>query len=120
MDDLAPASFAIISAAAVLAPIGAEMLRRFRVPAIVLEIALGILIGPAVLGWAKVAPFIGGLSDFGLAFLMFLAGFEIDFNRVRGAPMSRALLSWGVSLGIGLAIGVILTFDGYDISDLII
>jgi Kef-type K+ transport system membrane component KefB len=120
MDDLAPASLAVIAAAAVLAPIIAELLRRFRVSVIVLEIALGVVIGPAVLDWAHVEPFIRGLADFGLAFLMFLAGYEIDFDRVRGAPTSRAVISWAVSLGLGLTIGLILTFDGYEISDLII
>ena len=36
------------------------------------------------------SPFISGVADFGLAFLMFMAGYEIDFQRVRGAPLDRA------------------------------
>jgi Kef-type K+ transport system membrane component KefB len=120
MDDLSPASFAVVAAAAVLAPILAELLRRFRVPSVVLEIALGIVIGPEVLGWANIAPFISALSDFGLAFLMFLAGYEINFVRVRGTPINRAVVCWLTSLVFGLAIAAVLTFDGYQISDLLV
>ena len=48
-----PASFAVIVAASVTAVLLAEALKRFRVPIVVLEVILGILIGPAVLHWAQ-------------------------------------------------------------------
>ena len=82
-----PASFAVITAASVAAVLLAEALKRFRVPIVVLEVLLGILIGPAVLHWAGTSPFIDGVADFGLAFLMFMAGYEIDFRRVRGLSL---------------------------------
>ena len=94
-----PASFAVITAASVGAVLLAEALKRFRVPIVVLEVLLGILIGPAVLNWAGTSPFINGVADFGLAFLMFMAGYEIDFRRVRGAPLTLATVSWFISFG---------------------
>ena len=117
---MSPVSLAFIAGAAVLAPIVAELLRRLRVPVVVLEIALGILIGPAVLGWAHLTPFVRGLADVGLAFLMFLAGYEIDFARLKGAPLNRALVSWSISFALALGFGAMLTYDGYEISDLLI
>jgi len=120
MDLASPGSFAVIAGAAVLAPILAELLRRFRVPSVVLEVLLGIVIGPAVLGWADVTTVIQALSQFGLAFLMFIAGYELNLQRVRGRPLDRAFVSWSCSLLLGLGVGALLTLDGYDVSDLMI
>src|SRR5262245_16204540 len=115
-----PASFAVITAASVVAVLLSEALKRFRVPIVVLEVVLGIVIGPAVLGWAHTSPFISGVADFGLAFLMFMAGYEIDYRRVHGAPLTRATISWFVSFGLALGVGLVLTLDGYEISDLLV
>ena len=49
-----------------------------------LEILLGIAVGPQALGWAQVDEPVAVLSTFGLAFLLLLAGLEIDFERFRG------------------------------------
>jgi Kef-type K+ transport system membrane component KefB len=43
----------IVVAAGLLAPLALGFFPRVRVPAIVLEIVLGILIGPSGLGWVK-------------------------------------------------------------------
>lgn len=52
MDDLQPQTLVIIPLLAVLAPLFARGLGRWvRVPVVVFELLLGILIGPAVLGW---------------------------------------------------------------------
>ncbi len=50
----------------------------------VLEIVAGIVIGPSVLGWVEVDETIAVIALIGLAFLLFLAGLEIDFGRLRG------------------------------------
>ena len=97
------ATLAVIAIAAVVAPVLAELLRRFRIPGVVIEIGLGILIGPAVLGLAELDTVEIGLSELGLAFLMFLAGFEIDFAKIRGTPLTRAAAGWGVSAALALA-----------------
>lgn len=102
-------SVLVIVFVAALAPLAADAIRRWLVvPATVLEILFGILIGPAVLGLARVDTVVDALAGLGLALLFFLAGYEIDFTRTRGGPMVRALGSWGGSLVLGLAIGALL------------
>lgn len=74
-----PVSLIAIAAAAFLLPLIAG---RIRVPAIVLEIVFGILVGP-VFGIIEAGePLLDFLAEFGLFLLMFLAGFEIDFTRL--------------------------------------
>ena len=58
--------------------------RRSSCPAVVLELVLGIVIGPAVLGWVEVDDPVEVLSLIGLAILLFLAGLEIEFDMLRG------------------------------------
>ncbi|SDT10461.1 cation:proton antiporter [Jiangella sp. DSM 45060] len=92
--------------AALLAPFTADRLARFAaVPPVVIEIGLGILIGPAVLGWVRDTDVVSALSDLGLAFLMFLAGYEIDFRRIRGGPLRAAAWGWAASLVLGIGLG---------------
>lgn len=115
-----PESFVLILAAAVAAPVCAELLRRFRVPAVLFEILLGILIGPAVLGWVEVGQFIDAFANFGLAFLMFFAGYEIDFERMRGAPLRLAGFGWVLSVVLGLSLALPLFLSGFVRSDLLV
>ncbi|MFF9277369.1 cation:proton antiporter [Streptomyces griseosporeus] len=101
-----PGTLVLIMTAAVLAPLLAEgAARRIRVPLVIFEIALGIVIGPDVLGWARSDQVVDVLSDLGLAMLIFLAGYEIEFAAVRGPTLRRAAGAWLISLvlGIGLA-----------------
>lgn len=102
-------SVVVIVLAAALAPLLADRLERWLpVSSTVLEIVLGILIGPAVLGLAHSDTLIQAFANLGLAMLFFLAGYEVDFNRVRGQPLRRALTSWVGSLLLGLAAGGLL------------
>ena len=64
----------IISGVAVLAPIIADIPRRARIATVVVEILLGIVIGPEVLDIAEPDEFVDFLSNLGLAALFFLAG----------------------------------------------
>src|ERR1700693_317198 len=74
----------LIGLAAVLAPLTAEALRRFvPVPEVVILILFGIMLGPSVLGLAHTSTIVTALSDFGLTFLMFLAGTELDLATMR-------------------------------------
>ena len=83
----------IVAVVAFLAPLLLGLSPARRLPAVVLEIVAGIVIGPAVLGWVKVDLPISILSVFGLAFLLFLAGLEVELERLRG----RLLLFVGSS-----------------------
>ena len=88
-------SIALIFCAAALAPILSRVTKRIIVPVVVVEILLGILIGPQVLDIAKPDPYIQFLSAFGLVVLFFLAGIEVVHSNV-----SRQLLTRG-SIGSG-------------------
>ncbi|MFD8205610.1 cation:proton antiporter [Streptomyces sp. NPDC059695] len=99
----------LIMAIAVLAPLLAYAVgRRLPVPLVIFEILLGILIGPDVLDWARPDALIDGLSQLGLAMLIFLAGYEIEFGKVRGDTLRRSVWAWLIALGLGLATGVLL------------
>lgn len=84
-------------------------------PTVVVEILLGILIGPSVLGLAEVNDFITFLADFGLALLFFFAGLEVVEHKVPRATLRRGSLGWGMSLAIGLALGLTLDRAGVEI-----
>jgi len=98
-------SVAVVAAVALLAPL-AVGLTGLRLPAIVLEILLGIVVGPQVLGWASFDTPVEVMSVFGLAFLLLLAGLEIDFDRLRGRLLRTTSLAYLVSFALALAVGL--------------
>jgi Kef-type K+ transport system membrane component KefB len=99
-------SLLLIFLIAGLAPLLCEWIPWVRLPLVVMEIGLGILVGPQVLGWAVPGPIIDVLATFGLAALFFLAGFEIDFPAIHGRPMALAALGWVASFVVCLGIGL--------------
>jgi Kef-type K+ transport system membrane component KefB len=98
-------SVLVVAAIAFLAPLLLGLLPRAPLPAVVLELVGGILVGPSVLGWAEVNAPVRTLSLLGLAFLLLLAGLEIDFDRLRGRLLGVAALGFALSFGIALAVG---------------
>ena len=89
----------VVLAAAVAAPVIGELTRRFGLSIIMLELALGVLIGPSLLGIAHSSGAVGAVAGIGMAFLFFLAGMEIDLAGLRGKPIVLATLSWGLVFG---------------------
>src|ERR1035441_4667697 len=89
--------------------------RGLLLPVVVLELLLGILLGPWVLG-LHVTVLVGFFSDLGLGLLFFFAGYEIDVRRIAGRPLRLALAGWGVSLLLAYAIGGILAEAGGGVS----
>jgi Kef-type K+ transport system membrane component KefB len=102
----------IVVAAGFAAPLALGLVPRLRLPAVVLEIVAGIVLGPAVLGWVEVDEPVEILSLLGLAFLLFLAGLEIDLAALRGALLRVATLGFAVSLGLAVAAGLALDLAG--------
>ncbi len=98
----------IVVAVAFAAPLALGFFPRLRLPAIVLEIVLGIVIGPSGLGWVEVDLPVSILSLIGLAFLLFLAGLEIDLQRLRGRVLRVTALGFAVSFVIGIVVGLAL------------
>jgi Kef-type K+ transport system membrane component KefB len=96
--------FIIVVVAAIAAVTVAVVPRRFAPPVVVLELLMGIVVGPEVLGLAHGDEFIEFFSNLGLGMLFFFAGYEIDFQRIKGRPMK--LGGWGWLLSIVLAYGI--------------
>jgi Kef-type K+ transport system membrane component KefB len=89
---------------------------RLAIPVVVVELVLGIIVGPQVLDLAKVDPTTEFLGNLGLGMLFFFAGYEIDFPRIRGRPMALAGLGWALSLALAYGIGGILALAGVVVS----
>jgi Kef-type K+ transport system membrane component KefB len=107
--ELSEIDFVVIALVAVAAPLIARALVRWvRVPIVVFELCLGIVIGPSLLGWVQPGLISERLADFGLALLFFVAGNEIDFAVVRGRSGRRAVTGWIVSLAAGIAAGLLI------------
>jgi Kef-type K+ transport system membrane component KefB len=92
----------VVMALAAAIPLILGLVPRIPVPDSVVEIGAGILVGPAVLGWVDVDQVIGVLARLGVAFLLFLAGLEIDFRMMRGRPLRLGVLAFCASLLLGL------------------
>lgn len=106
-------SFLAVTAIALAAPLLVTLIPRLRFPSVVLEIVLGIIVGPSVLGWVRVDAPVSVLSLIGLSFLLFLAGLELNLSALRGR-VSRILGAYGVTwvLAIGCAALVVLIDTG--------
>ena len=78
----------VIMGVAFAAPLVLGLFPRVQLPSVVLEIVAGIVVGPAVLGWAEVDQAVEVVALIGLAFVLFLAGLEIEFGKLRG-PLLR-------------------------------
>jgi Kef-type K+ transport system membrane component KefB len=103
---------AVVTAAALAALIGGLAGRRALVPVVVVEIVFGIVIGPEVLGLADPDDFLDFFASLGLGMLFFFAGYEIDFERIRGSPLRLAVLGWLLSLALAYALGGLLALAG--------
>jgi Kef-type K+ transport system membrane component KefB len=113
MPDVSFTNLLVVAAVAVLAPLTIGFFPRLRIPAVVLEIIGGIIIGPSVLGWVHVDLPVQILALFGLAFLLFLAGLEIDVHRLRGRLLRFAVLGYLVGLVLAYGAGASFTALGW-------
>ena len=117
MVDVDAGSFlVIVSVAALAALIAAVVQPHLAIPVVVMELILGIIVGPELLGLAEADEFIEFFSSLGLGMLFFFAGYEIDFDRIRGAPLRLALVAWLFSLALAYSIGGLLALTGLILS----
>jgi Kef-type K+ transport system membrane component KefB len=108
--------FAIVVIAALAAVTVAVVPRRFAPPVVVVELLMGILIGPEVLEIADTDSFIEFFSNLGLGMLFFFAGYEIDFERIKGTPLKLGAWGWLLSVALAYGIGGILAAAGIIVS----
>lgn len=112
--------FAIVVVAAVAAITVSVVPKRFAPPVVVLELVLGIVIGPEVLGFAEKDDFVDFFATLGLGMLFFFAGYEIDFERIKGKPIKLGLVGWLLSVTLAYAIGGLLVATGVVVSALFV
>jgi Kef-type K+ transport system membrane component KefB len=103
----------IVCAIAFAAPLTLGLAPNVRLPAVVLELIAGIVVGPSGLGWVQIDEPVAVLSLVGLAMLLFLAGLEVEFDKLRGPLLRLALLSFAVSFGLALLAGLGLHAIGF-------
>jgi Kef-type K+ transport system membrane component KefB len=112
-------SFLVIVVTAAVAGIAATALEpKFAIPVVVIELLLGIVIGPQVLDIARVDAFSTFFGNLGLGMLFFFAGYEIDFGRIAGNPVARGATGWLVSLALAYSIAGVLMATNVIVSDL--
>jgi Kef-type K+ transport system membrane component KefB len=102
----------VVAAIAFTAPLLLSLAPGVRLPAVVLEIVAGIAVGPSGFGWVEVDEPIEVMALVGLAFLLLLAGLEVDVDRFRGRLLRLSSIGFVISFGLALAAGLALDAGG--------
>lgn len=111
---------------AFLVPLVLSRFKGLRLPIVVGEILVGILIGRSGFGWVEPHdPLLVLLAEFGFVFLMFLSGMEIDFSnlqwvgkrddaerRQRIGPLQIGGFTFALTLVLTIPIGFLLVWLG--------
>jgi Kef-type K+ transport system membrane component KefB len=115
--DVDATSFLVIVVVAAIAGMAAAALEpRLTIPVVVIELMLGIVVGPDLLDLAHHDGFTDFFANLGLGMLFFFAGYEIDFQRIKGSPLRLALIGWALSLVLAYTIGGLLAAAGIVLS----
>jgi Kef-type K+ transport system membrane component KefB len=96
----------LVSVVAFAAPFVLGLFPRLRLPSVVLEIVAGIVIGPSVLGIVAADQAVSVIALMGLAFVLFLAGLEIDLRKLRGAVLRLTAFAFALSFGVGVVLSL--------------
>ena len=105
-------SLLVVVAIAFAAPFVLGLFPAVRLPSPVLEIVAGIVVGPAVLGWAHNDQTVTVMATIGLAFLLFLAGIEIELSKLRGQVLRLTALGFALSFALAVLSGFVLKGAG--------
>jgi Kef-type K+ transport system membrane component KefB len=101
----ADAFLIVVATSAVAGTLSAVLTGRgLLVPTVVIELLLGVVIGPQVLG-LQTSDFLEFFANLGLGMLFFFAGYEIDLRRIAGEPLRLGALGWALSLALAYTIG---------------
>jgi Kef-type K+ transport system membrane component KefB len=102
----------VVMAVAFFAPLLLGLFPRLQLPSVVLEIVAGIVVGPSVLGLAEVDQAVQVVALLGLGFVLFLAGLEIEFEKLRGPVLRLTATAFALSFGIALVVSLGLKAGG--------
>jgi Kef-type K+ transport system membrane component KefB len=120
MPDVSFDNLLVVSLIAVIAPLLLGFTPGLRIPAIVLEITTGVIVGPSVLGWVQVDLPVSILALLGLTFLLLLAGLEIDLHRLRGRLLAAALVGFAITVALAVAVSLGLAAVGWSSHPLVV
>ncbi len=112
MDEVSTINSIVISVVVAVSAGISALLPRLPVPGVVLEIVLGAIIGPQILGIVHPSVTLNFLANFGLGILFLTAGFEMDPSALRGRPLGNALTGWVVTAIVAIAASMALLFAG--------
>src|SRR5215211_3057403 len=102
----------VVCVVAFAAPFALGLVPSVRLPSVVLEIVAGIVVGPSVLGVVEADQAVQVVALIGLTFVLFLAGLEIDFARLRGPVLRLAAIGFALSFGVAVAVSLGLSAAG--------
>ena len=102
----------VIAGVAFAAPFVLGLFPRVRLPSVVLEIVAGIVLGPSLLGLVEVDAAVETLAIIGLGFVLFLAGLEIELDKLRGRVLRLSAAGFALSFGIAVAVALALYAGG--------
>lgn len=83
--------------------IAGDLSVRLGQPAVLGKLLVGVILGPAVLGWIENTTFIEQTAEIGVLLLMFIAGLETDLDQLKS--------NWKSALAVAVG-GIILPFIG--------
>ena len=112
MEPLSFSGVVVVGLVAFLVPLVLGFMPWLRLPAVVIEISAGIIIGPAVLGLVTIDAPIHVFELVGVVFVLFLAGQQVAFAQLRGAPLRVAGLGFTLALVLALLAGLGLAAAG--------
>jgi Kef-type K+ transport system membrane component KefB len=102
----------VVMAVAFAMPLMLGLFPRLQLPSVVLEIVAGIAVGPSVLGWVEVDEAVRVVALIGLAFVLFLAGLEIEFGKLRGQVLRLTAAGFALSFAIAVGVSLLLSAGG--------
>jgi Kef-type K+ transport system membrane component KefB len=95
-----------VMAIAFVVPLTLGFFPKIRIPSVVIELMLGILLGPAVLGLIHPDRTVQVVGTIGLSFLLFMAGLELDFHVLRGDYLRVAAIGFLASFALAVAVNL--------------
>jgi Kef-type K+ transport system membrane component KefB len=110
----------VVALIALMAPLVVAVVPALRVPAVVVEIVAGVVLGPDVLGVVAADLPVQVLSVIGLAFLLFTVGLELDVRTLRGTALRLSMIGYAVSLVLGTGVGLLAAGAGWVSSPLLV
>ena len=112
----------IIAVLAVAIPVLVNRFKKIKLPIVVAEIIVGMVIGRSGLNLVQSSTTLSFLTEFGFIFLMFLSGLEVSFQSIGEAskasgpwwrkPITLGIIYFLITLSISLIIGYSLVYVG--------